>query len=484
MGAVRRTDQPRLRAATRPRLLTALIAVTVLTGTTAAACGDEKSPVASAAAQRSTVTEVVDAPATVTARAAATLTAPADGTLANLRAQPGQRVKRGQVLAVVDSPSARERLRQAREALAAAKRAGRGISVGDLGGSRRGTDRAATEAFDAAQAAAEKVSDPRLREALLAQVRSARKQYAAAARAADEAVRAVQRGIGGLSSAVGALSAAQRVQAQQAYDLAKAAVDALTLRAPIAGVVQPGGTRAASGVPPEALAGLLGQSGGAAAGIDPSALAPAQGGPPPGVDDAVSVGGRVTAGTPILTIVDTGALGLLAEVDETDVLLVRSGLAATVELDAVTGATYEATVRSVDVLPTTSARGGVSYRVRLALGPGRLGGVGAESGAGAENGAAAEGGAEAAPTPRPGMNAIVHLRVREAADAVTVPASAVFSADGRDAVWVVRDGRAERAAVTVGVQGQDLVQILGGVAAGERVVVRGTDQVRAGQEVR
>ncbi|MEO3777025.1 HlyD family efflux transporter periplasmic adaptor subunit [Micromonospora sp. B11E3] len=482
MGPVRRTDQPQLRAATRPRLLTALIAVTVLTGTTAAACGDEKSPVASATAQRSTVTEVIDAPATVTARAAATLTAPADGTLASLRVQPGQRVKRGQVLAVVDSPSARDRLRQAKEALAAAKRAGRGFSVGDLGGSRRGTDRAAADAFDAAQAAAEKISDQRLRDALLAQVRSARKQYAAAARAADDAVRAVQRGIGGLSSAVGALSAAQRVQAQQAYDLAKAAVDALTLRAPIAGVVQPGGTRASAGVPPEALAGLLGQSGGAAAAIDPSALAPAQGGPPPGVDDAVSVGGRVTAGTPILTIVDTGALGLLAEVDETDVLLVRSGLAATVELDAVTGATYEATVRSVDVLPTTSARGGVSYRVRLALGPGRLGGAEGEAGAGAEAGAGD--GAATAPTPRPGMNAIVHLRVREAADAVAVPASAVFSADGRDAVWVVRDGRAERAAVTVGVQGQDLVQILGGVAAGERVVVRGTDQVRAGQEVR
>lgn len=465
---MRRTDQPRLRAATRPRLLTALTAVVVLTGTTAASCGEETSPVVSATVQRSTVAEVIDAPATVTARAAATLTAPADGTLTSLRVQPGQRVERGQVLAVVDSPPARTRLRQAREALAEAKRAGRGIGVGDLGGSRRGTDRAAAEAFDAARDAAEKISDPKLRDALLAQVRSAEKQYAAAARAADNAVRAVQRGISGLSSAVSALSAAQRVQAQQAYDLAKATVDALTLRAPIAGVVQPGGTRAASGLPPEALAGLLGQAGGAAAGIDPSVLTSAQGGPPPGVDDALSVGARVTAGTPVLTIVDTGALGLLAEVDETDVLLVRPGLTASVELDAVSGATYEATVRSVDVLPTASARGGVSYRVRLALGPGRLG----------------EGDAEAAPTPRPGMNAIVHLRVREAADAVVVPASAVFSADGRDAVWVIRDGRAEQTVVTVGVQGQDLVQIVSGVAAGDRVVVRGTDQVRAGQEIR
>ncbi|SCL13944.1 RND family efflux transporter, MFP subunit [Micromonospora rhizosphaerae] len=460
-----RTHSPRLPAAPRPRLLIALLAVVALAGTTAASCGDEKSSVALAEVGRSAVAEVIDAPATVTARAAATLTAAADGTLASLRVQPGQRVRRGQVLAVISSPSAQDRLEQARDALRAAKRAGRGVGVGDLGGSRRGTDRAAAEAFDAARAAAGKVGDPQLRSALLLQVESAQRQYEAAARAADQAVRAVQRGVAGLNSAVGALSSAQRLQAQQAYDLAKATVDALTLRAPIDGVVQPGGARAGGGS--TELADLLGATGGGSqAGLDPSAFAPTQAGPPPGVDDAVPAGGRVSAGTPVLTIVDTAELGLLAEVDETDVLLVRPGLVATVELDAVTGGTYDAKVRSVDVLPTTSARGGVTYRVRLALGRGHLG----------------EG--EVAPTPRPGMNAVVHLRVREATDAVTVPASAVFSADGRDAVWVVRDGKADRAPVTVGVQGQDLVQIVSGVQAGDRVVVRGADQVRDGQELR
>ncbi|MFD2765494.1 efflux RND transporter periplasmic adaptor subunit [Micromonospora eburnea] len=461
---MRRPHSPRLPVATRPRLLTALLAVVALTGTTAASCGDDQSGVTVAQVGRSEVAEVIDAPATVTARAAATLTAPADGTLASLRVQPGQRVARGQVLAVIDSPSAQERLKQAREALRAARRAGRGVGVGDLGGRRRGTDKAAAEAFDAARQAAGKIGDPQLRSALLLQVDSAQQQYESAARAADQAVAAVQRGMAGLNNAVSALSAAQRLQAQQAYDLAKATVDALTLRAPIAGVVQPGGTRAAA---PTDLTSLLGAAGGGAAGIDPAVLgAGAQGGPPPGVDDAVPAGGRVTAGTPVLTIVDIGQLGLLAEVDETDVLLVRAGLTASVELDAATGATYDATVRSVDVLPTSSARGGVTYRVRLGLGAGRLG----------------EG--EPAPTPRPGMNAVVHLRVREATDAVAVPASAVFSDDGRDAVWVLRDGRAGRVPVTVGVQGQDLVQIVSGVRAGDRIVVRGTDRIHDGQELK
>lgn len=464
MGRVARIHPPRLPAVTRPRLLTALLAVVALTGTTAASCGDDGSAVSVAQVGRAEVAEVIDAPATVAARAAATLTAPADGTLASLRVRPGQRVSRGQVLAVIDSPAAQDRLRQARAALRAAQRAGRGVGVGDLGGSRRGTDRAAAEAFDAARRAAGRIGDPQVRSALLLQVESAQRQYESAARAADRAVAAVQRGVAGLSSAVGSLSAAQRLQAQQAYDLAKATVDALTLRAPIAGVVQPGGTRAGQ---PTDLSALLGAAGGGVPGLDPGGLGAAgQGGPPPGVDDAVPQGGRVTAGTPVLTVVDIGRLSLLAEVDETDVLLVRAGLAASVELDAVTGATYDATVSSVDVLPTTSARGGVTYRVRLNLGAGRLG----------------EG--EAAPTPRPGMNAVVHLRVREAADAVAVPASAVFSADGRDAVWVLRDGHADRVPVVVGVQGQDLVQIVSGVRAGDRIVVRGADQVRDGQELK
>ncbi|HEX7744874.1 MAG TPA: efflux RND transporter periplasmic adaptor subunit, partial [Micromonosporaceae bacterium] len=216
----------------------------------------------------------------------------------------------------------------------------------------------------------------------------------------------------------------------------------------------------------DALAGLLGSAGGGS-GAAPAgpALPRAPAGPPAGVDVAVPVGGPVTAGLPLFTVVDLSELGLVAEIDETDILLVRPGQPATVELDAATGASYPARVRSVDVLPTTSASGGVSYRVRLSLGAGTYPDR------------------RAAPAPRPGMSAVAHLEVRSAVDAVTVPAAAVFSADGRDAVWLVKEGRAERVPVTVGVQGAELVQIVSGVQPGQQVVVRGTDRVRGGQQV-
>ena len=151
--------------------------------------------------------------------------------------------------------------------------------------------------------------------------------------------------------------------------------------------------------------------------------------------------------------------------DETDVLLVKPGGTATAELDAATGATYKATVRAVDMLPTTSAQGGVSYRVRLDLGKGTYGD------------------GRTAPPPRPGMSAVVRLRVNQAVDAVTVPASAVVNANGRDTVWAVRDGKAERVPVTLGVQGEDVVQVTAGLADGQRIVVSGADQVKPDQQL-
>jgi len=428
-----------------------------------ASCGSDNAGIEVGQASLADVVEVVDAPASVTAKAAATLTSPADGTVAQLLVEPGANVTAGQVLAVIDSPTAQARLTQAKQALDAAKRSSSGGGLGrgvDLSGVQRATDTAARQAFATARDAASKIVDPTIRDALLAHITAAEKEYAAASTAAAQAIQSVRRGLSAVGSALGALGTAQRLQAQQAYDLAKSTVDELTLRAPIAGVVQIGGTASSTSTP--SLSDLLG---GSLPGVDSTAVAGGGAQPPAGVSDAISAGAQVGAGTPVLTVVDVAELGLVAEVDETDVLLVEPGVTASVELDAATGARYDATVRSVDLLPTPSARGGVAYRVRLSLSGGEYGD------------------GRAAPTPRPGMSAVAHLSVREASEAVAVPAAAVFTVDGQDSVWAVRGGRAQRVAVTVGVAGQDLVQILSGLGAGDRIVIRGTDRVQAGTEL-
>lgn len=406
------------------------------------------------------VVEVVDAPATVTATAAATLTAVAEGTLAELWVEPGDEVTEGEILAVIDSPDAEQRLEQADEALAVAN----GVALSppataDLSATQDATDDAAAEAFDQAREAAEQIADEDLREALLAQVDLAQERYAAASSAAREAVRAVQDGVASLSSAVAAMGAAQQLQAQQAYDLAEATVEELTLRAPFDGVVQLGGVAAADS---SGLGDLLGSIGELPEGV-PSAPGAPQ--PPPGVDPAFAPGSIVSAGSPVLTVVDVSELGMVAEVDETDVLLVEPDIEAEVELDAAPGARYQATVTAVDLLPTPSDRGGVAYGVRLRLAEGSW-----------PDGSAA-------PDPRPGMSAVAHLRVAEATGTVAVPAAAILRVDGTDVVWMVRDERATRTPVTVGVQGPDLVEIVAGLRPGDEIVVSGADQVSEGDRV-
>lgn len=436
----------------RSRAVIVAAGALILLPMTAASCDDAPDPVRLGNAEVGTVDEIVEAPGTVTARTAATLTAPASGTLRELHAEPGQRVRKGDVLAVIDSPELTRRRDAAARAVEQAPSGG-GVSTGgtaEFAAVRKRTDRQAADAFEQARAAAGQIADPQVKKTLLHQVDAAEKNYETASAASATALRSVQRGVASLSRAMGTLSAAQRLQAEQAYELADAAVDALTLRAPVAGVVQLGGPAQPAG---SSLAGILG-----------SGQVPATStGTMSGVDAAIPQGGWVAAGTPVVTVVDTGRLGLSAEVDETDVLLVSEGVEAEVELDAAPGAGYPATVRAVDLLPTTSARGGVSYRVRLELGEGSF----ADSG-------------EAAPVPRPGMSAVIRLKVRQAAGAVTVPASAVVSADGHDTVWTVRDGRYTAVPVRLGVQGEDTVQIVSGVSAGERVVVAGADQVDAG----
>lgn len=439
-------------------------ALTVPLFLTAVSCDDGPEGVVVGEVALADVVEVVDAPATITATAAATLTAVADGTLAELWVAPGDEVTEGEILAVIDSPEAEQRLEQADEALALANQSNAGTPApADLTATQDATDDAATKAFDQAREAAEQIADEDLREALLIQVDLAQEQYEEAAATARAAVRSVQEGVASLSSAVAAMGAAQRVQAQQAYDLAEAAVAELTLRAPFDGVVQLGGVTAGQSGALGDLLGGLGELPEGVPGVPNVPSAPQQ--PPPGVDPAVAPGSVVTAGAPVLTVVDVSELGMRAEVDETDVLLVEPGIDAEVELDAAPGARYAATVTAVDVLPTPSDRGGVAYGVRLRLAGGRW-----------PDGSAA-------PSPRPGMSAVAHLRVAEATEAVAVPAAAILRVDGTDVVWAVRDGRAVRTAVTVGVQGPELVEIVDGLSPGDRVVVSGADQVSEGDRL-
>jgi len=72
----------------------------------------------------------------------------------------------------------------------------------------------------------------------------------------------------------------------------------------------------------------------------------------------------------------------------------------------------------------------------------------------------------------------------QVAPRVLVPKTAVRTADGRKIVFVLKQDRVERRAVSVGLEQGDQVEVVSGVTAGERVVVDGPQTLKDGDKVK
>jgi multidrug efflux pump subunit AcrA (membrane-fusion protein) len=443
------------------RVATARVAAVVgvvLAAAGLAGCSGEDDGVAVGVVATEDVAEVVDAPGSVVAAATATVSASGTGTVARLDVTEGQRVQAGDVLFVVDSPQAQQQLAEAREADAAlvVDPAVPGVALGSEQSDARA---AAAAAFAEARARAEAITDLEVRESTLLAIDTAEANYELSVASSDAVANQVQAGVAALADAVSALGEAQRIQTRAAVTAAQQAVDALTVRAPIPGTVS--------------LTAAAGSGGGAAPDLsDAASLLSGGGGAPQDLEGLLGGGGGaevtgvlragqpVSSGQPVLTVTDDSALSVAAQVDETDVLLVQAGTPAEVVLDARPGDAVPAEVASIDPAPTVSARGGVAFTVRVPLPEAAREGL------------------------LPGMSAIVGLTVREAPDVPVVPATAVVRRDGGDAVWAVDDeGRARLRPVELGVLGDGVVEVVDGVAEGDRVVTSGADLVSEGEEV-
>ncbi|MFD0685803.1 efflux RND transporter periplasmic adaptor subunit [Actinomadura fibrosa] len=410
--------------------------------------------------ERADVSEVVEAPATVSARATAVLRAPAQGTIRRVYVGDGDRVREGEVLAKIASPGAEEQLAEAREADRSASGGGTSVPAGlDLSAFQRRTDATARDGFASARKTALRIADLKQRALVLAGIAQAEARYRTAADAARAAVARLDAGLGSVGATLSSITAAQRVQTRAAVRAAERTVAALTIKAPFDGVAGLGGPAGGTRDLGDLIGGLPGQ-----AGSQGTAGLGGLGGA--GTDaSSIATGAPVSSGDAVVTVTDVSKLSLVADVDETDVLQVTEGVQAGVEFDAVPGGAYAAEVTGVGATPKEASGGGVTYRVTLALGRGTLPGGGT------------------APRPKPGMSAVVDLRVREVRGVLSVPSAAIVSSGRDSVVWVVSGGRAQRRVVGLGAQGDASVQVTRGLREGERIVVRGADSVEQGQEL-
>ena len=168
----------------------------------------------------------------------------------------------------------------------------------------------------------------------------------------------------------------------------------------------------------------------------------------------VSVGALVSPGTIITTLDDTRTMKIDFDVPETFLAILKPGLAVAAKSIAYPEESFDGAVESVDsrVDPVTRS---IRVRARLPNPKGFL---------------------------RPGMFLTVVVS-REPLPGLVVPEQALVPERGEVYVFVVADGRALRRVVTIGRRSPGEVEILTGVAAGERVVTEGTQQIRDGSAV-
>ena len=177
----------------------------------------------------------------------------------------------------------------------------------------------------------------------------------------------------------------------------------------------------------------------------------------------VSAGGGFTR-TGIGTIVDMSSLEIEVDVSETYINRVTPGMKVEAVLDAYKDWPIPAHV--ITTIPSAD-RAKATVRVRIAFDT-------------------------LDPRILPDMSVKVTLLRDEpaagtaapAAPRMLLPKTAIRTADGRKIVFVLREDRVERRAVSVGLEQGDQVEVLSGVSAGERVVVDGPVTLKDGDKVK
>jgi RND family efflux transporter MFP subunit len=156
-------------------------------------------------------------------------------------------------------------------------------------------------------------------------------------------------------------------------------------------------------------------------------------------------GSMMAAGTPLFTLVDDSVLEFEAQVASRDLAKVRPGIPVQLSIDALPDARIEGRVARVEPLVDERSR---SFRAVVEV-PGRPGLVG-------------------------GLFARAAVRVGEVTGALVVPPAALVR-EGSDpasaSAFAVRQGKAEKVSVALGVETPDGIQVTSGLAAGDVVVL-------------
>jgi len=181
---------------------------------------------------------------------------------------------------------------------------------------------------------------------------------------------------------------------------------------------------------------------------------------------APSVGGGLTRGA-VVTMADLATLEVEVDVNEAYIARISGGQQARITLDAYPDTAFRGAVRQV--VPTAD-RQRATVQVKVSI-------VDRDPRILTEMGAKVEF-LQAPRSATAGANQAVE-RPR-----IMVPAEAVRSDNGRNVVWIVRDGRLQKRDVDAGPVSGNFREIRSGLSGGEQLLVGGVETPREGQRVK
>ncbi len=175
------------------------------------------------------------------------------------------------------------------------------------------------------------------------------------------------------------------------------------------------------------------------------------------ISRAVEQGDIVQAGKPLMVLAAQGETQLEVQIDEKNLAKLAIGQVALGSADAFSDQRFTAEIIYINP-GIDSSRGSVEIKLRVKNPPVYL---------------------------RQDMTVSVDIETAKRFDTLVIPAAALRDASS-DAPWVlvVRQNHTQRQPVKVGLRGDDNLEILSGIAAGEAVILPSLGLIKAGQHVR
>lgn len=170
----------------------------------------------------------------------------------------------------------------------------------------------------------------------------------------------------------------------------------------------------------------------------------------------VDAGALVSPSTPMVTLIHTETLKVVANILEKDIPLVKTALKAKITTESFPGKVFEGRITRISSALEPATRT-LQTEIEIPNGERLL---------------------------KPSMFAKIELVLSQKPRALVLPQQAVVEERGTRLIYIIKENQAFRREIVTGIEQSPYVEILEGVSEGDRVVVRGQDALRDGSAVR